>query len=159
MNNKCIYRSIISEAKFKSLLKCFSLDMEASKISALTRISRNTINRALRAIRKRISEFRELESPFDQGEVEIDESYFWAGRGGGVRGRGAGGKTVVFGLIKHKGKVYAQVVKNCSVKELVPIIRKRVGIDSVIYTDGLKTYNGPVNFGYKKDYRIHHGKN
>ena len=58
----------------------------------------------------------------------------------GVRGRGAGGKTVVFGLIKRKGKVYTQVVKNCSVKELVPIIRKRVGIDSVIYTDGFKTY-------------------
>jgi transposase len=133
--------------------------MEASKISVLTGISRNTINRALRAIGKRISEFRELEIPFDQGEVEIDESYFWACRVRGVRGRGAGGKTVVFGLIKRKGKVYTQVVKNCSVKELVPIIRKRVGIDSVIYTDVFKTYDGLVNFGCKKHYRIHHGKN
>ena len=159
MNNKYIYRSRISEAKFRSLLKCFSLDMEASKISVLTGISRNTINRALRAIGKRISEFRELESPFDQGEVEIDESYFWAGRVRGVRGRGAGGKTVVFRLIKRKEKVYTQVVKNCSVKELVPIIRKRVGIDSVIYTDVFKTYGGLVNFGCKKHYRIYHGKN
>ena len=159
MNNKYIYRSRISGAKFRSLLKCFSLDVEASKIAVLTGISRNTVNRTLKAIRKRISEFCELESPFAQGEIEIDESYFGARRVRGVRGRGAGGKTVVFGLIKRKGKVYTQVVKNCSVKELVPIIRKRVGIDSVIYTDGFKTYDGLVNFGYKKHYRIHHGKN
>ena len=140
-------------------MKCFSLDVEASKIAVLTGISRNTVNRTLTAIRKRISEFCELESPFAQGEIEIDESYFGTRRVRGVRGRGAGGKTVVFGLIKRKGKVYTQVVKNCSVKELVPIIQKRVGIDSVIYTDAFKTYDGLVNFGYKKHYRIHHGKN
>ena len=133
--------------------------MEASKIAVLTGISRKTINRALRAIRKRICEFRELESPFDQGEIEIDESHFGARRVRGVRGRGTGGKTIVFGLIKRKEKVYTQVAKNCSVKKLVPIVRKRVGIDSVIYTDGFKTYDGLVNFGYKKHYRIHHGKN
>ena len=131
MNNEYIYRSRISEAKFRSLLKCFSLDVEASKIAVLTGISRNTVNRTLKAIRKRISESCELVSPFAQGEIEIDESYFGARRVRGVRGRGTGGKTVVFGLIKRKGKVYTQVVKNCSVKELVPIIRKRVGIDSV----------------------------
>ena len=85
--------------------------MEASKIAVLTGISRNTINRALRAIRKRISEFRELEIPFDQGEFEIDESYFWACRVRGVRGRGAGGKTVVFGLIKRKGKCTRKLSK------------------------------------------------
>ena len=106
------------------------MDVEASKIAVLTGISRNTVNRTLTAIRKRISEFCELVSPFAQGEVEIDESYFGARRVRGVRCREAGGKTVVFGLIKRRGKVYTQVVKNCSVKELVPIIRKRVEIDS-----------------------------
>ena len=146
MNNRYIYRPRVSEAKFRSLLKCFSLDAEASKIPVLTGIRRNTVSRTLPAIRKRISEFCELVSPFAQGEVEIDESYFGARRVRGVRGRGAGGKTVVFGLIKRKGKVYTQVVKNCSVKELVPIIRKRVGIDSVIFTDGANHINGIVNY-------------
>ena len=38
------------------------------------------------------------------GEVEIDESYF-GGRRKGKRGRGAGGKVPVFGLLKRGGKV------------------------------------------------------
>ena len=34
------------------------------------------------------------------GEIEVDESYF-GGRRKGNRGRGAGGKTPVFGLLKR----------------------------------------------------------
>ena len=94
--------------------------MEVSQIAVLTGISRNTINRMLRDIRQMIFELWELESPFGQGEIEIDESYFGAGRKRRVRERGTGGKTV------------AQVDNNCSVKELVPIILKRVGFVSVI---------------------------
>jgi transposase-like protein len=75
MNKKYIYRLRISVAKSRSLLKCFSLDVEVSRIAVLTGISRNTINRTLTAIRKRISEFCKLISPFAQGEVEIDKSY------------------------------------------------------------------------------------
>lgn len=39
------------------------------------------------------------------GEIELDESYF-GGIRKGKRGRGAGGKTAVFGLLKRNGKVY-----------------------------------------------------
>lgn len=38
------------------------------------------------------------------GEIEIDESYFGAKRIRGKRGRGAGGKTPVFGILKRDGK-------------------------------------------------------
>jgi hypothetical protein len=31
--------------------------------------------------------------------------------------------------------------------------------DSVIHSDGWKGYNGIVDFGYKKHFRVHHGKN
>ena len=37
------------------------------------------------------------------GEIEVDESYF-GGRRKGRRGRGAGGKISVFGLMKRGGK-------------------------------------------------------
>ena len=129
----------------------------ARATSEIVGVHRNTATSFFMRLRRLIA--GKLPSYELSGEVEADESYFGARRVRGVRGRGAGGKTVVFGLIKRKGKVYTQVVKNCSVKELVPIIRKRVGIDSVIYSDGFKTYDGLVNFGYKKHYRIHHGKN
>jgi transposase-like protein len=41
-----------------------------------------------------------------EGEVELDESYFRARRIKGKRGRGAAGKTVVFGVLKRDDKVY-----------------------------------------------------
>ena len=65
----------------------------------------------------------------------------------------------MFGLIKRRGEVFTQVVKNCSVIELMPIIKDKVNEDSVVYTDGFKSYDGLVNFGYRKHYRVKHGDN
>ena len=159
MRNRYIFHSKISEKKFRELLRYFSLDIEATKISALTGVSRPTVNRMLKAVRQRIAEFCESESPFEAGEVEIDESYFGARRVRGIRGRGARGKHIVFGLIKRGGKVYTQVVRNCSATELLPIIRDKVSEESVVFTDGFKTYDGLVDLGYKKHHRIKHGQN
>jgi transposase-like protein len=39
------------------------------------------------------------------GQIEVDESYFGARRVRGKRGRGARGKTIVFGLFKRASKV------------------------------------------------------
>lgn len=159
MVNKYKKRSRISNAKFREIIKLFALDLEATKIATLTGISRRSINKIITQIRQRIAEYSESQSPFETGEIEIDESYFGARRVRGVRGRGAHGKHIVFGLIKRGGKVYTQVVKNCSASELLPIIKGKVPTDSVIYTDGFKTYDGLVNFGFKKHHRIKHGEN
>jgi Transposase and inactivated derivatives len=113
----------------------------------------------LKVVRRRIAEFCESESPFEAGEIEIDESYFGARRVRGIRGRGARGKHIVFGLIKRGGKVHTPVVKNCSAKELLPIIREKISEESVVYTDGFKTYDGLVDLGYKRHHRIKHGQN
>ncbi|HBC89214.1 MAG TPA: IS1595 family transposase [Lentisphaeria bacterium] len=159
MINKYIFRSRISEKKFREIIRLFSLDIEAIKIAQLTGVSRRSITRILKAVRERIAEFSESESPFEKGEIEIDESYFGARRVRGRRGRGAFGKNIVFGLIKRGGKVYTQVVKNCSAGELLPIIKERIAKNSVVYTDSFKTYDGLVNFGYRRHHRIRHGEN
>jgi transposase len=159
MSNKYIFHSKISEKKFREIIRYFALDIEATKISELTSVSRPTINRVLKAVRQRIAEFCESESPFEAGEIEIDESYFGARRVRGIRGRGARGKHIVFGLIKRGGKVYTQVVRNCSATELLPIIREKISEESVVYTDGFKTYDGLVDLGYKRHHRIKHGQN
>ena len=158
MINKYIFRSRISEKKFRQIIKLFSLDIEAVKIAQLTGISRRSITKILKAVRERIAEFSENESPFQKGKTEIDESYFGDKRIRGKRGRGAFGKNIVFGLIKRGGKVYTQVVRNCSASELLPIISERISKKSVVYTDSFKTYDG-VNFGYRRHYRIRHGEN
>ena len=51
MKNKYIVRSRISEKKFREILKYFTEDIEASKISNLTKISEATLCRIFRDIR------------------------------------------------------------------------------------------------------------
>ena len=156
--NKYANRSRISEAKFRQLIKLFSLDLDADQIASLTGLNRNTINRYLNAIRQRVAAYCEAQSPF-AGEVEVDESYFGARRVKGKRGRGAFGKTIVFGILKRNGFVYTQIVPNVSRKTLQDIISGRVEPDSVIHSDTWKSYNGLVDLGYKKHYRVRHGDN
>jgi transposase len=156
--NKYANRSRISEAKFRQLIKLFSLDLDADQIASITGLNRNTANRYLHAIRQRIAAYCEDQSPF-VGEVEVDESYFGARRVKGKRGRGAFGKTIVFGILKRNGFVYTQIVPNVSRKTLQAIIQGRVEPDSIIHSDTWKSYNGLVDLGYKKHYRVRHGEN
>jgi transposase-like protein len=116
-------------------------------------------NKYLSAIRLRILELSQLQSAPLVGQIEVDESYFGARRVRGKRGCGALGKTIVFGLLKRGDKIYTEIVSDCSAARLQSIIRGKASIDSVIHSDGWKGYNGIVDFGYKKHFRVHHGKN
>jgi len=158
MKNKYVERSRISEAKFREIIKLFSLDLEADKVAQIVYLSRNTINKYFKAIRVRIEAYCLNDSPF-KGEIEVDESYFGAKRVRGKRGRGAYGKTIVFGLLKRGDKVYTEIVPNVSKVTLQGIIRGKVDIESVIHSDGWRGYNGLVDVGYDKHFRVHHGKN
>ena len=59
MKNKYIIRSRILEKKFREILKYFAEDIEASKISNLTKISEATLCKIFREIRILISKERE----------------------------------------------------------------------------------------------------
>ena len=87
------------------------------------------------------------------GELELDESYFGARRVRGKRGRGAAGKTPVFGIKKRDGEVYVEIVKNCSKEQLMPIIQGKILEGSTINTDGWRAYDGLVLNGYDH-YRV-----
>ena len=157
MKNKYLKVAKISEAKFRVLVDCFSEDIAATQAARLSRVNRNTAQRIFTLLRARIVSLAIHEnSPF-AGEVEIDESYFGARRVRGKRGRGAAGKTPVIGLRKRDGKVFVEIVKDCSRKELMPVIKGQVMEDSTVYTDGWKAYDSLVREGYKH-HRVHHHK-
>ena len=59
------------------------------------------------------------------GEIEVDESYF-GGTRKGKRGRGAGGKVPVFGLLKRGVQVYTQIIPDASSRTLMPVIERKV---------------------------------
>ena len=132
LKNKYANRSKITEAKIRQIVKLFSLDLDASQIAKITGLNRNTINRYLSEIRKRISEYCQLQSPFS-GEIEVDESFFGARRVKGKRGRGAFGKTIVFGIFKRNGKVYTEIVPDCRRATLQAVIRGRVSLKKCRY--------------------------
>ncbi|HRC28287.1 MAG TPA: IS1595 family transposase [Candidatus Saccharimonas sp.] len=158
MENKYLKRSHISEAKFRQVVRLFCEDMTATQIASLTGLNRNTVNRLLTHIRQVIARYCDSISPLS-GEVEIDESYFGPRRVRGVRGRGAGRKIIVFGLLKRQGKVYTQIVPNVSRETLKQIVQAKVEPDSTIYSDGWRSYDGLVDWGYKRHYRVSHGEN
>jgi transposase-like protein len=154
-SSKQFVRAKISRAKFRQLVRLFALDLTATQIVALSSLNRNTVNRYLRLIRQSVARYCEQESPFS-GDVELDESYFGAKRVRGKRGRGARGKTIVFGIYKRNGSVYTEIIPNCTKASIQGIVRGRVELSSTIHTDGFRSYDGIVDMGYKKHYRVHH---
>ena len=70
------------------------------------------------------------------GAVELDESYFGPRRVRGKRDRGAGGKTIVFGLFKRGEQVCTEIVPNCSKKTWQAIIGDEIDAAAMINTGG-----------------------
>jgi len=154
--NRYYARSKISEARFRRLLRLFALDLTAADAARLTDLSVRSVNDIYLRIRERLAYACEEEGRVTSGQVEVDESYFGPKRVRGKRGRGAGGKTIVFGIFKRNGKVYTEIVEDCSKRSLLRVIRGQVAPRTVIHSDGWRGYDGLVDVGYKKHYRVHH---
>ena len=136
-SNRYFRFSKLSEARFRRLVKCFALDLTATQSAKLTGISVRSVNAIFLRIRSRIAVECERQSPLE-GVLEADESYFGPQRVRGRCGRGAAGKTIVFGLFKRGDKVYTAIVPNASKAALQAVIRGRANLASVINTDGLE---------------------
>ncbi len=142
----------------RQVIKYFALDLTASKTAEIVAVTRPSVSRIYIKIRQRIAEEAERASPFG-GTVEVDESYFGAKRVRGRRGRGAAGKTIVFGIFKRNGSVYTEIVSDCKARTLQAIIRGHVAPESIVHSDGWRGYDGLVDVGYKKHFRVNHSDN
>lgn len=124
--------SKISEHKMRQIIRYFAHGLMASKTAELIDLTRRSVTVLFVRIRQRIAEECERASPF-AGEVEVDGSYFGARRVRGKRGRGASGKTIVFGIFKRNGSVYTEIVPDCKKGTLQKVIRGRVALETVIH--------------------------
>jgi len=159
VKNRYLKHARISEARFRTILELFCMDVGALTASKLSGVNKNTTHRIYGLLRQRVVSLAEAEATPFSGSVEVDESYFGPRRVRGLRGRGAGRKIPVIGLLKRGGKVFCSPVMNCSKAELMGVIRGQVlQEESTIYTDGWRAYDGLVTEGYKH-YRIHHHRN
>jgi transposase len=122
------------------LVRQFVAGVPARTAAELTGVNRNTAILFFHKLRELIAEKLAEESPFLDGEIEVDESYF-GGRRKGKRGRGAAGKVPVFGLLKRGGRVHAIMIPDAKSLTLMGIIRQRIEPDSIVYTDSFGSYD------------------
>ncbi len=147
--------SKLTHFQTNKLLEHFVAGTPARTACDLAGVNRNTVRQFYHRLRQIIACQIEEEWQFS-GEIEVDESYFGGVRKG-KRGRGAGGKVPVFGILERGGKVYTKVIPNAKTKTLMPIIRDKVQPDSVVYTDCWRGYNA-LDVSEFKHYRINHSK-
>jgi len=148
----------LAKQKFRQLIRLFALDLRATDAAELTGLSLHSTNAIYQRIRTRMAQVCAAQSPFT-GELEADESYFGPKRIRVKQGRGAGGKTIVFGLLKRGNCVHTEIVPDTSKAMLQAIIRGKVNPNVVIHADGWRGYDGLVDVGVDRHFRVNHGGN
>ena len=149
-------KSRLSWYKQTKLIELFVADSTARTAASLVGVNKTTPSYYFHRLRLLIYE-NSQEPGLLEGEIEVDESYF-GGRRKGKRGRGAGNKVPVFGLLKRNGSVYACIIPDARADTLIiPIIREKVKPDSIVYTDSFRSYNA-LDVSEFTHYRINHSK-
>lgn len=154
---RTVRKSRLSWYKQSRLIEHFVAGTTARTAAKLCGVNHKTAAHFYHRLREIIAYETEAEAErmFD-GEIEVDESYFGGARKG-KRGRGAAGKTAVFGLLKRHGKVYAKVIPDASSATLYPIIERKVVPDSIVYSDCWGGYN-VLDTSAFKHFRINHSE-
>jgi transposase len=148
-------KSRLSKEIQAKLIEHFVAGTTARCSAELVGVNRKTAAYYYHRLREIIYQAIDDEGVFS-GEVEVDESYF-GGHRKGKRGRGAAGKVPVFGILKRRGKVYTKVISDTQSNTLMGIIQNKVVPDSIVYTDGYKSYN-VLDVSEFKHYRINHSQ-
>ena len=138
----------------KKLLEFFVLEVTARSAADILQINPNSAALFYKKIRQVRALFITRSRCCFSGLIELDESYFGGVRKG-KRGRGAAGKVAVFGILKRQGKVYTVVVNDTKTNTLLPVIKRKIMPDSIVYTDYYRSYNA-LDVSEFHHYRINH---
>lgn len=150
-------KSRLSRAIQNRLIEHFVAGTTARTAASLIGVHRNSSALYFRRLREVIAYELDAENEaLFSGEIEVDESYF-GGRRKGKRGRGAGGKVPVFGLLKRGGRVYTKIIRDVSSATLMPIMSRKIAPESIIYTDCWRG-NNVLDISAFKHFRINHSE-
>lgn len=138
-------RSKLSKDKQLKLIELFIAGATARTAAELININKNSAILYYSRIRQLIKLSNKKHKL--AGEIEADESYF-GGHRKGKRGRGAGDKIAVFGMIERGGSVVAYVVSDTKSSTLTRLINQNVAKNSTIYTDTYRSYSRLKLFNY-----------
>jgi len=153
---QCNHKFSIRSLKIRyQLLHYFSLEIPANKASKDLGMAYKTVRKHYMSFREQIYLFLNAEFEKLSGEIECDESYF-GGKRKGTRGRGAGHKIKVLGLLERNGRIVTTIIENVSANTLMQEITRHAQKGSVFYTDQFKSYTSLKFYG--KHLPIDHGK-
>jgi len=89
--------------------------------------------------------------------VEVDETFVGGVEAGGGR-RHVGNKALVVIAAEVRGRAVGRIrmhrVADSSAESLLPFVQEAVAPGAVVITDGLQSYRGLPDFGYRHDRRI-----
>jgi transposase len=112
-------------------LQGFYQQQPAYRLASGFNLDVKVVTRVYQPLREVLFHTAALDGAKLSGEIELDESYFGGSRKGQL-GRGAAGKSIVFGLLECDGRVCTKVVGNVSAETLMTHIvqhtRKGIGI-------------------------------
>lgn len=144
----------ITASKRNKIIKCFAMDMDATRAAEVAKINRNTANLWYRHLRELIFEASRL-APRFFGEIEMDQAEF-GGRGRKrmiqhlkhlarklphaeylkrAREIRKEHKIMVFGILQRGGGVYCHIIQKADKRTLMPIVRLVAEPGSTILTD------------------------
>lgn len=140
-----------------AIIQGFYQQVPAYRLAHDLGVDAKVVTRVYQRLREVLFHIAELEAAENKlsGEIELDEAYF-GGRRKGKRGRGAAGKSVVFGLLERDGRVYTKAVEDVTAETLMAHIRARTRKGSVYYTDAFRGYQSLQRYG--KHHTVNHSK-
>lgn len=146
--------SKLSRYKVIKIVEYFCIDIDATKTALLLKLNRKTVNRYFLAFRNLIYKHQISEIKHIIGGIEICKNMFGPDE---AEGR-APLKPAVFGIYERDGAVYTKLVTDESAKDLQAVIRGKATPESIVKSDGWPGYDGLVDLGYDKHFRINKDK-
>ena len=131
------------------LIKLFDLGVSARRAAKEGDVSYPTALYSFDVMRFSILAEQSKTDDVLKGQIEADEVYYFGGKRKVNRGCGARNKTIVFGILKRRGKVHVEIVKNVKAKTLLAGIIKKVKKGSIVYTDKWRGHDSLIFNGYK----------
>jgi transposase-like protein len=156
IHNRYVQRSKISEAKFRELVRYFAADLDATQITFISGLNRNTVNRYLKAIRERIAEYCESESSLSE-VVNADESFFGKRRISISACNGTDGQCDDIGNFHPSSKVCARIVPVHATPPSTKknIIAGRLTRDGIVYAKELSSGHSLFDAGFEEFAKKH----
>ncbi len=155
--NKYIYRSKLSEAKFREIVRYFSLDIEANKAAVLASLNRNTLNRYYNLVRRCVTQYCEykgchlgfVEKAVSGENHQVGDEGCYSVESG----------SMVFGVCLIAGWIYTEIIHETDLPEDRNMLVSRNGVECYLRdcpNPRIKEYRALVDFDSGRYVRTSH---